>query len=68
MKMTPVIRTTFAPTKKTITPSSNRRLDAGSLCLFFWSSGRGAGEDIAQIILDFSSKAVIVSDPCVKLF
>lgn len=33
MKMTPAIRTTFAPTKKTITPITIRRLHAGSLCL-----------------------------------
>lgn len=68
MKMTPAIRTTLAPTKKTMTPITNRRLYTGSLCLVVCGSDRGAGEDIAQIILDFSGKAAIVFDPCVKLF
>ena len=67
--MTPAMRTTLAPTKKTITPITNRLLYAGSLCLLVWASVGGAGEDITQIILDFSGKGAIVSDPCVlKLY
>ena len=66
--MTPAIRTTLIPTKKTITPITDSRLYTGSLNLLVWGSDRGVAEDIGQIVLDFSGKAAIVCVPCVKLF